>query len=126
MADAVYYTGSPNARRMTAADWERVGVKGQRTTVWNRGNEWSVPTGDLSAAALKYIEANAEDLSMVVMSENTRSAKAARPTAVEAIVRGYPDTPLPFVQRGVGAGTAGGDVAPIDEADPRESNGTTG
>ena len=115
MADSVYYTGTSGVRRMTAANWEAVGVKGQRTVSWNAGNGWAVPVGDLSAGARKYIEDNAEALDMVVMSEHTRSPQAARPTVIATPLVGYPDTPNRAVNLGVGAATAGGEVAPVEE-----------
>lgn len=49
-----------HVREITAADWKKAGVEGQKTVTWSKDNNFRVPVADLSADALKVIEADSE------------------------------------------------------------------
>lgn len=56
----VHYAGPEHERHITKADFEMVGVKGQDTVIWDRGNGKRVALEDLSEDARQVIarEAN--------------------------------------------------------------------
>lgn len=75
MAVQVRYVGTSTIRRITAADWQKAGVKDMETVEWNRANGWSVPRDKISQDALPFIES---DQSMVLFDPDTGEQEPAR------------------------------------------------
>ena len=51
----VKYTGRNTTRIISNEDFEREGVKGQRTATWENQNGWTVPASHFSEAALAVV-----------------------------------------------------------------------
>lgn len=47
-------------REITEDQWKRAGVEDQKTVVWNKANDFTVQSSELSDAAMKVIGADPE------------------------------------------------------------------
>lgn len=50
----VKYVGFADVRKISKADWARVGVEDQEQVVWDKSNDFTVPLADLKAGAEGY------------------------------------------------------------------------
>lgn len=55
-ASEVKYTGGAGVREITQAQWKGAGVEGQKTTVWDASNDYTLPTSDFSPEALEVLK----------------------------------------------------------------------
>lgn len=62
----VKYVGTADERIISAADWKSIGVEDQTQVKWDRRNRFTVPTADLTEAAVRYLD---EDDSGFVVTE---------------------------------------------------------
>lgn len=46
-SDTLVYTGGATTRRITKAEWEKAGIKGQDTVVFDRSNSKTVKVGEV-------------------------------------------------------------------------------
>lgn len=51
----VKYVGPASTRRVTASDWEAVGIVGAKDATWNFANEFVVPTSKFSEEQLEVL-----------------------------------------------------------------------
>lgn len=52
----VKYTGSSGVREITKEQWKGAGVENQDTTVWDEGNEYTLPLNLFTADALEVLK----------------------------------------------------------------------
>lgn len=50
------YVGTANRRKISAADWNSIGVEDQKQVVWDKDNKFTVPVSDLQPGAVKYLD----------------------------------------------------------------------
>lgn len=60
MARYVKYVGTSGQRLITARDWERAGMEGQKSVSWDRTNGWTVDIEELSDDAQSAIMSELE------------------------------------------------------------------
>jgi hypothetical protein len=77
--DVLVYTGGATTRKMSAADWEGVGIK-QADVVWNWKNKKRVEVKDLSDEAIDFLIENHPTEFRVVKAAEVKEQDAAAPS----------------------------------------------